>query len=60
MSNIWEVCLVDVVVWVHSNLSTFNTSSVTSMSCMFSGCSSLNSLDLSTFNISSVTNMYDV
>ena len=35
----------------------FNTSKVTNMSLMFSGCSSLTSLDLSNFNTSSVTNM---
>ena len=39
------------------NLKSFNTSSVTNMSLMFSGCSSLTSLDLSNFNTSSVTNM---
>ena len=37
--------------------STFNTSSVTNMRYMFSGCSSLSSLNLSAFNTSSVTNM---
>ena len=37
--------------------SIFNTSSVTDMSCMFLGCSSLTSLDLSTFNTSNVTDM---
>ena len=37
--------------------STFNTSSVTEMRSMFSGCSSLSSLDLSTFDTSNVTSM---
>ena len=36
---------------------TFNTSSVTNMSNMFYGCSSLSSLDISAFNTSSVTSM---
>ena len=35
----------------------FNTSNVTNMDCMFSGCSSLTSLDLSHFNTSNVTDM---
>ena len=35
----------------------FNTSKVTNMSDMFSGCSSLTSLDLSSFNTSNVTDM---
>ena len=39
------------------DLSTFDTNSVTDMSCMFSRCSSLSSLNLSTFNTSSVTDM---
>ena len=34
-----------------------NTSQVTNMSKMFSGCSSLTSLDLSSFDTSNVTNM---
>ena len=39
------------------NLKNFNTSKVTSMTDMFSYCSSLTSLDLSSFNTSKVTNM---
>ena len=39
------------------DLSGFNTSSVTDMSYIFSGCSSLTTLDLSNFNTSSVTDM---
>ncbi len=39
------------------DLSTFDTSSVTSMSGMFDGCSSLTELDLSNFDTSSVTDM---
>ena len=35
----------------------FNTSRVTTMNAMFSGCSSLTSLDLSSFNTSKVTTM---
>ena len=35
----------------------FNTSKVTNMFYMFSGCSSLTSLDISSFNTSNVTNM---
>ena len=39
------------------DLSSFNTSKVTNMYCMFSDCSSLTSLDLSSFDTSNVTNM---
>lgn len=39
------------------NLKYLNTSKVTSMKGMFSGCHSLKSLDLSTFKTSNVTNM---
>ena len=39
------------------DLSGFDTSKVTGMSCMFYGCSSLASLDLSSFDTSSVTDM---
>ena len=39
------------------NLSQLNTSNVTNMGYMFSGCSSLTSLDLSNFDTSNVTNM---
>ena len=39
------------------DLSNFNTSKVTTMRYMFSGCSSLTSLDLSSFNTSKVTDM---
>lgn len=42
------------------NLSNFNTSEVTSMSSMFSGCSNLTELDLSNFETSNVTSMYDM
>ena len=42
------------------DFSNFDTSSVTDMSFMFYGCSSLESLDLSNFNTSSVTNMYSM
>ena len=38
-------------------LNNLNTSSVTDMSKMFSGCTALTSLDLSNFNTSNVTNM---
>ena len=38
----------------------FNTSNVTSMVAMFSGCGSLGELDLSNFNTSNVTEMYDM
>ena len=37
-----------------------NTSNVTNMHDMFSGCSSLTSLDLSNFNTSNVTNMHNM
>ena len=40
--------------------SAFNTSAVTSMSNMFSGCRNLSSLDLSMFNTSNVTSMYSM
>ncbi len=40
-----------------SNLNILNTSKVTSMSYMFSGCSNLTELDLSNFNTSKVTDM---
>ncbi len=43
-----------------NNLSNLNTSSVTDMSYMFSGCSSLTSLYLSNWDTSSVTNMYSM
>ncbi len=39
------------------DLGNFDTSKVTSMSSMFSGCSSLTSLDVSNFDTSNVTNM---
>ena len=39
------------------DLSSFDTSAVTSMSDMFNGCSSLTSLDVSNFDTSAVTNM---
>ena len=39
------------------DLSSFNTSNVTTMERMFSCCSSLTSLDVSNFNTSNVTNM---
>ena len=39
------------------DLSSFDTSSVTSMSSMFYNCSSLSSLDVSSFDTSKVTNM---
>ena len=43
---------------IYWSLSTgFDTSNVTSMGSMFSGCSSLQSLDLSNFNTSNATNM---
>ena len=38
----------------------FNTSKVTTMSMMFSDCSSLTSLDLSSFNTSKVTSLYQM
>ena len=41
-------------------LENLNTSEVTDMSEMFSGCFSLTSLDLSSFNTSAVTNMSDM
>ena len=37
-----------------------DTSSVTNMNDMFSGCKGLNSLDLSSFNTSNVTSMYNM
>ncbi|MCQ2533954.1 MAG: DUF285 domain-containing protein, partial [Clostridia bacterium] len=40
------------------NLNYLDTSNVTSMSCMFYGCSSLNELDLSSFDTSNVTHIY--
>ncbi|NLA32597.1 MAG: BspA family leucine-rich repeat surface protein, partial [Mollicutes bacterium] len=40
------------------DLSTFDTSSVTSIRGIFYNCSSLTSLDVSTFDTSSVTDMY--
>lgn len=43
-----------------SGLGNLNTSSVTDMSYMFSGCSSLTSLDVSSFDTSNVTNMLDM
>ncbi len=39
------------------DLSSFNTSNVTSMTYMFSGCTGLTKLDLSSFNTSNVTSM---
>ena len=39
------------------DLSNFNTSNVTRMTYMFSGCSSLTTLDLSNFDTSKVTDM---
>ena len=39
------------------DLSSFNTSNVTSMASMFYSCNSLTSLDLSSFNTSNVTSM---
>ncbi|MBR4564676.1 MAG: BspA family leucine-rich repeat surface protein [Paludibacteraceae bacterium] len=39
------------------DLANLNTSEVTNMTYMFSGCSSLTSLDLSSFNTDNVTNM---
>ena len=39
------------------DLSSFNTSAVTSMCSMFSSCSNLTTLDLSSFNTAAVTNM---
>lgn len=39
------------------DVSEFNTTNVTNMYQMFSGCSSLTNLDLSSFNTSNVTNM---
>ena len=39
------------------DLSSYDTSNVTDMRCMFDGCSSLESLDLSGFDTSNVTNM---
>ncbi len=41
-----------------SGINYLNTSKVTTMRCMFAGCSSLNSLDLSNFDTSKCTNMY--
>ena len=41
-----------------TNLECLNTSEVTSMSCMFTDCKSLTSLDVSGFNTSNVTTMY--
>ena len=40
------------------DLSNFNTSSVTDMQQMFSGCASLVSINLNSFNTSKVTNFY--
>jgi len=40
-----------------NNLENLNTSEVTSMKCMFRGCSSLTSLDPSSLNTAKVTNM---
>ena len=41
-------------------LSDFDTSNVTDMSCMFYGCEALESLDLSKFDTSKVTDMVDM
>ena len=38
-------------------LENFDTSSATTMECMFTACQSLSSLDISSFNTSNVTNM---
>ena len=38
----------------------FNTSEVTNMGSMFSGCIALTSIDLSNFNTANVTNMYSM
>ena len=38
-------------------LNTFNTSNITTLTSLFNGCSSLESLDLSSFNVSNVTNI---
>lgn len=43
-----------------TGLENFNTSNVTDMSYMFSGCYSLKSLDLSSINTSNVTDMSDL
>ncbi len=40
-----------------TGLEYLNTADVTNMGCMFSGCSSLTSLDLRSFDVSNVTNM---
>ena len=42
------------------DLSSFNTSNVTSMKSMFEICSGMTSLDLSNFDTSKVTSMYDM
>ena len=42
------------------NIENLNTSSATSMSCMFSNCSKLTSLDVSRFDTSNVTDMLDM
>ena len=39
------------------NLSSFNTSKVTHMTCMFRGCSSLEKLDLSSFSTDNLESM---
>ena len=43
-----------------NDMTGFNTSNVTTMQSMFSGCSSLTSLNLSKFNTSKVTTMYEM
>ncbi len=39
------------------DVSNFDTSNVTDMTCMFAGCESLTQLDISNFDTSNVTNM---
>ena len=39
------------------NLSSFNTSNVTDMNCMFYGCSSIKQLNISHFNTNNVKDM---
>ena len=64
-SRFAKICPTSMAYWFYgmTNLKTFeglehlNTSNVTSMSKMFAGCSSLDSLDLSSFNTANVATM---
>ena len=57
MLMIWMVCLSGCGNLTTLDVSNFNTSNVTDISCMFEKCSKLATIDLSNFNTSNVTDM---